>query len=25
MKSEGKEVEYRFSKEDWEGMKNGSA
>ncbi|KAH6717970.1 acyl-CoA N-acyltransferase [Leptodontidium sp. MPI-SDFR-AT-0119] len=25
VKSEGKEVEYRFSKEDWEGMKNGSA
>jgi RimJ/RimL family protein N-acetyltransferase len=25
VKSEGKEVEYRFSKEDWEGLKNGSA
>ncbi|CAG8949909.1 hypothetical protein HYFRA_00004239 [Hymenoscyphus fraxineus] len=25
VKSEGKEVEYRFGKEDWEGMKNGSA
>lgn len=24
VKSEGKEVEYRLSKEDWEGMKNGS-
>lgn len=24
VKSEGKEVEYRFSKEDWEGLKNGS-
>lgn len=24
VKSEGKEVEYRFSKEDWEGVKNGS-
>ncbi|EPE25353.1 Acyl-CoA N-acyltransferases (Nat) [Glarea lozoyensis ATCC 20868] len=23
--SEGKEVEYRFSKDDWEGVKNGSA
>ncbi|KAI0182406.1 acyl-CoA N-acyltransferase [Xylaria flabelliformis] len=25
VKSEGKEVEYRFSKEDWEGIKNGTA
>ncbi len=25
VKSEGREVEYRFSKEDWEGVKNGSA
>lgn len=25
VKSGGKEVEYRFSKEDWEGIKNGSA
>ena len=25
VKSEGKEVEYRFNREDWEGIKNASA